>query len=252
MTVTDENSVARLLAPYGMTLWTVDDISQLCKQAFWFRAGTSETSISVYSLPLLSVTSSTPNQLTTVSTDRQLTFTINYTLDGGPVGSGTSRLLETITIANCTTKPLNFRFFQYTDLDLNGSMGGDTLQLERSGGLFTSATQSDSGVVGRETLSTPANHGEAGSSDALLSKLQDRGALTLLDNSDLLDAGDRAFLLEWDAASLAPRGTFTIQLEKEISGILAVPEPSSACFLVLAISGLMLRSRARKGSVSRS
>jgi hypothetical protein len=77
-------------------------------------------------------------------------------------GSGQSSLQETISIHNAAATTLNLHFFQYSDFDLAGTAGGDTVTLYRDAfNLFHQAVQSDGSVMSVTTVSASANHGEA-------------------------------------------------------------------------------------------
>jgi hypothetical protein len=247
--LTDNNSLIHVddTKPNGMNSWTVDGVSELYLQSFWFRIGSSSGQTAVYSLPQLSITQTSPNTLTTENANANLDFNIRYTLSGGAAGSKTSKLSETITIANRTSSALDLHFFQYTDFDLGGLYAGDTLQLGRTGSLFTSATQSKNGIIGSETLFTGANHGEADiGGSALYLKIVGSSPATLLDNTALVGPGDAAFAFEWDAPALAAHGVLTIQLEKDILKASVVPEPSLAGFMLLGVAGLVSRPAWRR------
>src|SRR5207245_4856892 len=133
ITLTDLNSVAQIDtgSQAGMFRWTVDGVSQLAQQWFWYRIGSSgpEASINTISPPVNN--QATPRQLSTIYTGNLFNVRVDYMLNGSLPGSGRSDMNETITINNTSATALDFHFFQYSDFDLNGTPAGDTVQLGR-------------------------------------------------------------------------------------------------------------------------
>ena len=235
----------------GMDQWTVGGTTELAQQSFWYRVGSSGGQTAVYGLPQLNISQSAVNTLTTENANSSLDFTINYTLTGGSTGSGSSSIHETINISNLTGSSIDLHFYQFLDLDLKGTASGDTLQLGKTGSLFTGATQTDSNVIGGETLTTAANHGEAGLSSTLAGKVQSSSSpAALADNTSSVGPGNEAMAFEWDD-NLAAHSSFTITIDKTIGNTIPVPEPSTAGLLSLAFAGLVGRGLRRRSSASK-
>jgi hypothetical protein len=167
ITLSDNNSSAQVNvgSSAGMFNWFVDGQNQLAQQWFWYRVGNAnpEASIDTISAPTIS----TPNARALYAIFSNASFSVetDYLLTGGLAGSGHSDIGESIRINNLTASPLDFHFFQYSDFDLGGTTGGQTVQLGKDlGGLFNEALQTGPGGTLDEsiTVATPgANHGEA-------------------------------------------------------------------------------------------
>jgi len=243
VTLTDLNSVAQIntSSQAGMFNWSVDGVNQLFQQWFWYGigTGTGQSSIDTISAPTIV----TPNAYTAYLTyaNSTLSAQVNYVLTGGTLGSGTSQLNESIHLVNVSNGSLTLRFYQYSDFDLGGSTGGDTLQLYRNlGGRFYEAIQSKGNVVMSETDVVPgANHGEASLYPSLVNRLNGGTQITLADNLGVVGPGDTAWALEWDV-TLAPGASLDISKNKQIS---PVPEPGTLALLGLGFLVLAWRKR---------
>jgi hypothetical protein len=246
--MTDGNSSAQVTpsTQAGMSSWHVEGVNQLTQQWFWYRLGAlnGELSINTISAPL--VTQSTANTLTTSYANAQLSLRLDYTLRGGTLGSGNSDINETVTINNVSGGALTLHFFQYSDFDLNGTTGGDTVQLGKNGlGLFNLADQSKGATTLSETVTTPgATHGEAAFFNQTLAKLTDLNPTTLNDNAGPVGPGDVTWALEWDV-TVAAGDSFIIGKDKSITG---VPEPTA---LALLSAGLLAFAWRRRNSAAK-
>ena len=249
VTLTDQNSVAQINtgSSAGMFNWSVQGQNQLAQQWFWFRVGPGgpEHSIDTISAPTIT----TPNARTLYTTYNNGAFSVevDYTLTGGLAASGRSDIGESIRINNLTGAPLDFHFFQYSDFDLGGLAGGQTVQLGRNlGGLFNEASQSGPGVilgehVNSDTSVVPgATHGEVGFFNATLVKLNNGVADNLNDNPGPVGPGDVTWALQWDLL-IDPNSSALISKDKFIQ--VTVPEPSALALISVGLAGLALRKR---------
>jgi hypothetical protein len=248
ITLADLNSVAQInsASQAGMFNWTVDGANQLYQQWFWYGVGTGtpQASIDTISAPTIV----TPNAHTAYITyaNAQLSAQVNYVLTGGTLGSGTAQLGESIHLVNTSASSMTLRFYQYSDFDLMGSAGNDSLQLARNlSGKFYEAIQTKNGITMSETditgggIPPGANHGEASIYPSLLSRLNGGTQITLADNTTPVGPGDAAWAFEWDV-TLAAGASFDISKNKQISG---VPEPGVISLLGLGFLALVWRKR---------
>jgi hypothetical protein len=166
---------------------------------------------------------------------------VDYQLTGGLLGSGVSDIRETIRIDNNTAAPLDFHFFQYSDFNLGGTAGNDTVVLSKNSlNRFNDALQTEAGVALSETVTAPsAAHGEAALAGATLLKLNNGVADNLSDAAGPL-TGDVTWAFQWDF-NIAAGGSAIISKDKYLE-LVAVPEPASAALLLAGV-GLLARVR---------
>lgn len=236
-TMTDLNSTAVIdeTTQTGMFTWTVDGVDQMFQQWFWYRVGANGGESSIDTLGLVSA-ASTGRTAELVYSNGILSVDIAYTLTGGTPGSGTSDIAETIRIINLGRTALDMHFFQYSDFDLNGQIGGQTVLIEHG----DEAEQSGAGLLMSETIVTSdPEHFEAGVYANTLVSLDDGSPTTLNDNA--LAQGDCTWAFQWDF-DLAAGGSFLISKDKNIS---PVPEPLTMVSAFLAISSLGMYIRRR-------
>ncbi|PWU20032.1 MAG: hypothetical protein C5B50_04890 [Verrucomicrobia bacterium] len=240
--MTDQNSTASVhpANQSGMFSWTVDGGNQLQQQWFWYALGPrggSTPPASIDTLPLTQDAQPTPNTLNLGYQGNGFLLTIGYTLTGGAPGSGVSDIGESIRIQNQTGNTLPIIFYQYSDFDLNGAPGTDTITLSgppRGG--FNDAFQTHGPISMSETVVTPpANEGEAATEFSTLAKLNNGSAPVVL-NNNATASGNVTWAFEWDL-NIAPGGTVLISKDKNLQ----VPEPSALALVGLGILGLALR-----------
>jgi hypothetical protein len=218
----------------------VDGVDQLYQQWFWYRVGATgaEASIDTISAPTVSAIGRVAD-ITYANALFQMSIT--YTLTGGTAGSATADIAETIRIINLTSNDLDFHFFQYSDFDLNGTSGQDTVTITAA---HNTVRQTGIGQVLSETVVGPTpNHWEVGLFPDTRDKLND-GSPTTLDDSFGPLFGDATWAFEWDQ-TIAGGGTFLISKDKRLA---PVPLPPSVLLLgsgLLGLVGLRWR-RARK------
>lgn len=244
----DNDSVASIdpTSSAGMFNWSVDGQNQLAQQWFWYRVGNAaEAPINAISAPSII----RPDAKTAYITYNNGAYSveIDYVLNGQSAGSGQADIRESIRIHNNTAAPLDFHFFQYSDFDLLGTAGGDTVALGTDiSGRFNEALQTK-GPLNSSTLTetdvTPgANHGEVGFFNTTLAKLNNGIADNLNDNAGPVGPGDVTWALQWDysgATAIAPGGDVLISKQK----FLQVPEPTSCALVGLAAAACIWRRR---------
>ncbi len=254
VTLANGNSVAQINvgSQQGMFYWAVLNQpnqfqNQLHQQWFWYRVGTTdpERSIDTIGAPVLS--GLTPSTLTTTYYDsfNRFNVALTYTLNGGAPASGTADIAEQIAIHNTSGSILDFHFFQYSDFDLGGTPGGDTVVLSQSGftGRINQADQfSGDNLV--EVVNTPnANHGEAAFVPATLVRLNDANPTVLNDDLGPVGPGDVSWALEWDA-SIGVGSSLLISKDKLLT-VQFVPEPGTMALLGLGLGGLLFARKRR-------
>lgn len=247
VTLVNNNSVAQVntASQAGMFNWSVNGQNQLAQQWFWFRVGATGPEASINTISAPTITTPNASTLYTSYANNSYGVQVNYSLTGGSAGSGVSDIGESITINNFTRSALDFHFFQYSDFDLGGTTGGQTVQLGKNlSGLFNEALQTAPGVAFSETVLTPgANHGEAGLFNTTLVKLNDGTPTILNDNAGPVGPGDATWAFEWDL-SIAPGGSALISKDKYIQ-LQPIPEPSSLALISLGLAGCALIKRRR-------
>jgi hypothetical protein len=207
----------------GMVDWIVDGVDQMFQQWFWFRVGPSggENALDTLGAPTVT-TSARTAELSYAGGG--LLVDVFYLLTGGNPGTHVSDIAETISVENTSTAPIDFHFFQYTDLDLNGTAGGDSLRFTNP----NAVQQVDSIMQFSETVVTPPpSHHEGDFFPVTLAELSDGSATTLSDLppiGTLIGPGDVTWAYQWDVTVL-PGDTFIISKDKQVN--LGVPEASS-------------------------
>ncbi|MCY2929639.1 MAG: PEP-CTERM sorting domain-containing protein [Planctomycetota bacterium] len=232
-TLTDANSSSVVdTGPGGMTSWTVDGVQHLARQWFWYRVGAGGGETNVGALSLISATQLSPDYLRLMYQGSSFTIELKLTLTGGSPGSGTSDIGESIKIVNTGATPLDFHFFQYVDLNLNGQAVNSSVEIV--GG--NTAVQTNGLTTVSETVETPtASRYEVGFAPGTLTSLTDGSPTTLSNMGGPIGPGDLTWAFQWDRA-LAAGGSFLISKDKHI-----VPEPATLCLLALGALGAMRR-----------
>lgn len=232
----------------GMFGWDVDGTPNLAFQGFFYRIGGMGFEAQV-DTSTLALTGSFLVDTNPFVDPRPDTFAAQYTgpgfiieptwqLRGGMAGSGTSDVAESIAITNTGRDPLSFNFFQYSDFDLGGTSGDDSLII--TGTPPNTAKQSDpiAGTL-NETVVTPApTRYQADSFPNLILELTDGAVTTLNNTAGPLGPGDMTWAFEWEF-NILPGQTILISKDKQLS----IPAPAGAALLGMA--GLFAGRRRR-------
>jgi hypothetical protein len=234
----------------GLTGWTVNGVSQLNQELFYYNLnGGGVTQI---------INSSSPTTVTTghngpspdLTADSNLgnlgVIDVNnsYTLSGG-VNGNQFILTYMIVIQNNSATSQNISFYQYSDFDLAGVSGGQNVQLSTLSGGQYQAYQTGAGASLLDLLQPVGGvttEWQADSSGAPFGALLGFPNPTTLANTPVIASGNVDFAYEWDAITLPAGQSFTISETQTIT----VPEPSSVALISSGMLALALVSRRRK------
>ncbi len=114
----------------GMAGWIVDGTSHLFDQ--WWAERVVGIDNEEFFLSLLDLTHEEihgTNQIHLIYDDltSDLEVDVLYTLTGGALGSGQSSISEVVTLGNIGSDRLSVAWFEYHDLDLNGTFDNDAV-----------------------------------------------------------------------------------------------------------------------------
>lgn len=231
----------------GVYNWTVDDVENLSTQWFWYRVGSNDPERSIDTLELLNQTvtdtdlDDLPDTLAISLGGDGFEMQTKYLLLGGSPGSGVADLAEILVITNTSEQNLNFHLFQYSDFDLRGTPGDDTVTLASASRWVQ---QDGAGGIFSETVTTPTpSHFEAAFFPNTLESLTDGLPTTLADIAGPL-TGNVTWTWQWDFG-IAPGGSVTLSKNKNF----VVPEPCTISLLALgACTVFKARRRKRRSS----
>ena len=225
----------------GISSWNVDGVNNLNRQWFYYRIGGGPES------PVQSISSSptvtfaqVPNiisKLNVTYANASYSVQLGFELTGGNPGSGTSGFTESISIQNLSGSSLAFHFFQYSDFDLWGLSGNQTVQFLQNpaNSQYYKVVQTDGFRTLTEIINTanpPIGAVEANLANVTLSSLTD-GSQTDLNGNTSAGPGNVTFAYQWDV-NLAAGGSF--QLSKLLT---IVPEPSATTLVGVTLTSLL-------------
>jgi hypothetical protein len=234
--LTDQGSTAWLdvNSSAGMNHWDLGfGGNQLNQQWFWYRIGNGLAQpINTIGTASVSVNSANWIDVTYTSTSGPLfSLTVSYVLTGGGVGSGTALIKENITVLNQSGSAINnFNLFQYSDFNLLGTPGGDSVIINST---FDSVTQTEGSAGIGEVITDPfANRAEAAFVNNTLNNLNTIPGYDL-NNNLTAGPGDVAWSFQW-IADIANNEELLIVKDKGVR-ITVIPEPSVMALVALSL-----------------
>lgn len=244
ITLSDGNALADISVgtQAGMFNWSIAGQDQINQQWFWFRTGANpEAPINTISAPAVTTYNGTRGLQTTYG-NSQFSIRIDYLISGGLLGGTKSIIAEEITINNFGITPLPFHFFQYSDFNLGGGIGGDSVVIGAPNiatGLYNVVDQFKPGIAFQEAVVTPgANRAEVSLVPGTLNKLNDGNIDNLSNITGPVGPGNVTWAFQWDFL-IAPNSSEVISKNKYIQ-LNAIPEPTSLALVGLA--GLLIAS----------
>ncbi|MCC5611806.1 hypothetical protein LC612_35005 [Nostoc sp. CHAB 5834] len=244
LALNDDNSIAAFEtsssdnpANDGLLFWTIDNINHLFHNQFWYRIGSTSKENEINALNLIGINQTQPasNQLSATYAGNSFEMVLNFQLDGGVPGSGTSSLFENIDIKNTSSNKLDFHLFNYTDFDLTDNGQDDTVKISTD-----MATQFDSFTLAKEVINPSASDYQVSPFPNILDALSDNFPTNLSNVGGPL-TGEDAYAFQWDFV-LEPEKSFSIKNYKSIK---PVPEPTInlGCLIGFGSLGMLWRLR---------
>jgi hypothetical protein len=174
-----------------------------------------------------------------------LTIDLRYGNLTGTTLTSTLPVTISVLLSPNASAPVSFSIFEYNDFDLDGTAGGDNMQVfngndvVQTGGnvLYrTSSTKDGSGLPDYFAADQFANVGAliAGTSNLPLDPLV---------STNVAVAGDTEFAFQWDFTldndiTTNPVNTATIAIIKQLSINTAIPEPATTALIGMSLAAL--------------
>jgi len=217
---------------FGDYSWKVDHQEQLFHQWWYIQIGVGSTAIALDQLGTIGpVTNLSANHYEQTYAGQGLEVTLAQTLLGGQPGSGKSDLGEILSFDNVSGDDLTIRIFEYSDFDLAGTPGGDSVQL-----LFpTYWKQSDpNGPAFSETSVAPIPTGwEANLSPVTLGNILNVPGYAL-NGTASQGPGDVTWAWQWDV-TITAGDTFQISKNKRLDITPPVPAPGAVALVGIGL-----------------
>ncbi len=226
----------------GMNSWVVDGGNHLNQQWFWYRVGSGGLAAPINTIGTLSYTTTGTDTLAATYAGATFDLKITYKLTGGAISSGTSDILESIMVNNHSGGTLNFSLFQYSDFNLGGTAGGDSVEVFYNGfSGYDFASQTEGLTEIGETITSPAaNRAETALYDATLVSLTTVAGYNL-NNTLTAGPGDVTWSLQWDKV-IGDGLSLDVFKDKGLY-VTPIPEPSAMALVALGLCALGIARR---------
>lgn len=231
----------------GIHRWEVDGVDHLFQEWVWLRID-ERPEFSLDTLPLLHEELHGPDVVHLVygGETTPLLVELFFDVDGGAPGSST--LTERGVFTNLTESDIDLYVFHYTDLDLNGSIGGDSATFD---GVDTfTQTEGPTVAIVSPVTENPPDHWELGPFSSIRDTLNDGVPTTLADSASPFGPGDATFAYQFLSEELEPQESDGGAIVKRIHTAQGpvIPEPSS--ILLFGLGGLGAVASRRKRHTS--
>ncbi|MDB6064495.1 MAG: hypothetical protein JWR26_703 [Pedosphaera sp.] len=236
MTSGDATISINTSSPAGMNSWTVDGQNQLNQQWFYYSIGSGSVAQGIQTISAPSTATQTdPSKLDTTYANSGLSVRAVYTLSGGAFGSGTSGLIEQLTIQNLSASAITLHFFEYADFSMGAN--NNNVQLASTLAGYNEALVTSGNLALSESIDTGlsprANHGEAALFNNTLTSITTVPGYVLNDQH-LAGPGHSTWAFEWDATLAANTGTLIISKTLSITN---APEPATWALVSVGLVG---------------
>ncbi|MGD0349640.1 MAG: PEP-CTERM sorting domain-containing protein [Verrucomicrobiota bacterium] len=227
----------------GMNSWTVlGGQNQLNQQWFWYSInGVAPQPISAIGTATVYNVNDNPNlnDLAVIYQNAQLEVSVEYTLSGNGVNSGSADMGESLMIVNNSASSIDLSFYQYSNFDLLQNNNND-VSISGSSGAYTGALQTTGGPggtgIGEVILGPNANYAEAAQVPQTLNELNNPLNSNFNLNDSISASGDVSWAFQWNA-TLNPGDMLDLTKNKGLS-VQIVPEPSTVALVALGVGAL--------------
>jgi hypothetical protein len=226
----------------GMNEFGLSGQNQLNQQWFWYRVDglTVNQTIDTIGAPVVTPFNGTRGVTTTYAGGGSpISIQVDYLLTG--VSTLKAVVSEDITVKNTSANTLTLHFFQYSNFNLAGTLGGDSGAINKNlfTGLYSIADQIEGSIAFQETVLTPgADRAQIGMPPAALLGLL--GTTGDLNNSvALVGPGDLAYAFQWTV--VLDQGEELVIGKQKYIQLSVVPEPSTMALVGLGMAAFALR-----------